>query len=119
MISYLMRLDVPPTTWDRLLPILNRLSLPLAYSLTLIFPPPSLPPSLPQETSTAYSHLEPLLPDQPEIEDDSQYRDLGDIEPNDLITFAYQIAIGMVNFMQTVDRGYCTKSAQRQYIVYL
>ena len=31
-----------------------------------------------------------------ETEDDIRYKDLGDIEPNDLISFAYQIAIGMV-----------------------
>ena len=31
-----------------------------------------------------------------ETEDDIPYKDLGDIDPNDLISFSYQIAIGMV-----------------------
>jgi serine/threonine protein kinase len=45
------------------------------------------------EPGTAYSHLEPKR--EPEEEDNSGYKDLGDIEPDDLIRFAYQIASGM------------------------
>jgi serine/threonine protein kinase len=42
------------------------------------------------EPGTAYSHLEPKK--EPEEEG---YKDVGDIEPDDLIRFAYQIASGM------------------------
>lgn len=58
--------------------------------LTSLFPPP--PPL--QEANTEYSHLEPL----PEhVDENSPYKELGDIEANDLIKFAYQIATGMVS----------------------
>lgn len=74
------------------------LSLPsLSYHLPLSpsAPPFSLLPAS-QEPGNAYSYLEPK--EEPEMEDDSNYKELGDIETDDLIRFAYQIASGMVSY---------------------
>ena len=79
---------------------------PLSYSSSSFSPscppsPLSLPSSIVQETPNAYSHLEPKTTEDPQTpeEDHSQYKDLGDIEPDDLIRFAYQIASGMVGLL--------------------
>jgi len=60
-----------------------------------------------QETSTEYSHLDPLKPPGPhpqgeELEEDI-YADLGDIDGNDLMQFAYQIATGMVSHGRAIS----------------
>jgi hypothetical protein len=63
---------------------------------------PILPSPAPYlEPPNAYSHLEPKTTEDPQTpeEDHSQYKDLGDIEPDDLIRFAYQIASGMVGLL--------------------
>ena len=77
------------------------LSLCLSFSLTPLLPYFLLLLLLPmQETKTEYSHLEPL----PELLEDNPYKELGDIEANDLLNFAYQIASGMVSHRV---KGHC------------
>ena len=55
-----------------------------------------------QESKNEYSHLEEKRDDAPSNEiqlaedEDDIYGDLGDLEGNDLMQFAYQIATGMV-----------------------
>lgn len=51
-----------------------------------------------QEPKNEYSHLDPKRAAQEEEEEEEEdlYPDLGDLESNDLIQFAYQIASGMV-----------------------
>ena len=64
----------------------------------------SFPLPLIQEANTEYSHLEPL----PEhVDEDSPYEELGDVEANDLLNFAYQIASGMVSHRV---KGHCDQS---------
>ncbi len=45
-----------------------------------------------QESTNEYSHLDPKAEEAEQDIDD----ELGDLDPNDLIQFAYQIATGMV-----------------------
>ena len=88
------------------------------YTISSLLPPPlfllsssssslylslslSLSPSH-QEPATAYSHLDPKKEPEEEEEDNSGYKDLGDIEPDDLIRFAYQIASGMVSLYHNI-----------------
>ena len=86
--------------------LLLSLSLPTLFFLFLllsILPSiSSLPPVLHHAgPPNAYSHLEHKMTENPQNpeEDNSQYKDLGDIEPDDFIRFAYQIASGMVGLL--------------------
>lgn len=54
-----------------------------------------------QEAKNEYSKLDPKKFPEEEEEEDA-YPDLGDLEANDLIQFAYQIATGMVHTMHTM-----------------
>ena len=55
-----------------------------------------------QEARNEYSRLDPRKADFPEEEEEEDaYPDLGDLEANDLIQFAYQIATGMVRTYNT------------------
>lgn len=61
----------------------------------LIFEPHCVPPS--QEPKGAYSKLDPEKPLEFEEEpEEDLYPDIDDLEPTDLVDFAYQIATGMV-----------------------
>ncbi len=60
---------------------------------------------LPQEASNEYSHLDPQkgveqkvveAADENEDGEEDPYMELGELEANDLMQFAYQIATGMV-----------------------
>ncbi len=54
----------------------------------------------PQEASNEYSHLDPQkgveAADENEGGEEDPYMELGELEANDLMQFAYQIATGMV-----------------------
>ena len=51
-----------------------------------------------QEPNNEYSHLDPVVsPPPPQDDSDEEIEeDLGDLDANDLMQFAYQIATGMV-----------------------
>ncbi len=56
---------------------------------------------LPQEANNEYSHLDPekkaISEEIQQEEDEDPYMELGELEANDLMQFAYQIATGMVS----------------------
>lgn len=60
--------------------------------------PPSSLSQVPQSSSPPQPASEKDQPDQPvQPEPDSIYAELGELEPVNLISFAYQIASGMVS----------------------
>lgn len=51
-----------------------------------------------QEAKDQYSHLDPAAAkDEEEAAEEDIYAELGDLDGNDLMQFAYQIATGMVS----------------------
>ena len=58
-----------------------------------------------QEPKNEYSHLDPASAKEAEVaEEDEIYAELGDLDGNDLMQFAYQIATGMVSCKECMHK---------------